>query len=67
MMFRTDDPIADAYQHDWEEQRWLEKLPKCVYCDEPIQDDIYFEINGEPVCEECLNEHHRKAVEDYVE
>ena len=67
MMFRTDDPVADFDRWDEEQQRQLEKLPKCAYCGEPIQDDIYFEINGEPVCEECLIEHHRKAVEDYVE
>lgn len=63
---RTDDPLADFERHDAEQQRRLDKLPRCGYCDEPITDDIYYEINGECVCEECLKEHHRKAVEDYV-
>lgn len=67
MFVRTDNPIRDFERHDAEQQRKLDKLPRCTYCDRPIQDDVYFEINGECVCEECLNEHHRKAVEDYVE
>lgn len=63
----TGDPLADFDRYDAEQQRELDKLPKCSYCDEPIQDDCYFEINGECVCEECLNEHHKKLVEDYIQ
>lgn len=66
-MIRTDDPVHDFMVHDLEQQRMLEQLPVCGYCNEEIQDDYYFEINEEPVCEECLNEFFRKAVEDYVE
>lgn len=67
MMFRTDDPIADADRHDLEEQRWLEKLPKCAYCNEPIQDDKCYLINDELVCPECLEREHEKRTDDYVE
>ena len=45
----------------------LEKLPKCTECDEPIQDDCYYEINGECVCPECLDNNHKHWVEDYIE
>lgn len=54
-------------QYDAEQQRKLDKLPVCVECDEHIQDDEYYEINGEPVCWGCLIENHRKWTEDYIE
>ena len=63
----SDDPLLDFARYDAEQQRELDRLPVCVECDEPIQDDVYFEINGECLCERCLIENHRKAVEDYVE
>lgn len=66
-MYRTDDPVADAAAHDWEEQRWLERLPRCAYCSEPIQDDKCYLINDELICPECLEREHEKRTEDYVE
>lgn len=63
----TNDPVADFLRHDKELQRELDKRPRCAYCNEPIQDDAYYDINGECVCEDCLIEHHRKWVDDYVE
>lgn len=62
----TDDPIADFNRHDAEQQRWLDSRPKCAECGEPIQDDHYFDINDEPVCEECLNFNYRKHTEDFI-
>lgn len=49
--------------HDAEQERWLAKLPVCVECGEPIQDDYLYEINGEYVCEDCLKELYRKSVD----
>lgn len=65
-MFFTDDPVADFARHDAEQQKELDKLPRCDYCDEPIQDDFYFLINDEVICESCLNRFFRKDVADYV-
>lgn len=65
-MYRTDDPSADYDRYCNEQDAWLERLPKCSYCNEPIQDDFCFEINDELICEECLDMHHKKCVEDYV-
>ena len=28
----------------------------CAWCDEPIFDDVYFLIDGEPVCSDCVDE-----------
>ena len=63
----TDDPLADFSRHDAEQQAKMDKLPKCDYCNKPITDDIYYEINGDIICESCLNDNFKKAVEDYVE
>jgi formylmethanofuran dehydrogenase subunit E len=67
MFIYTDDPAADYDRYDAEQQAKLDKLPKCDYCDNPIQDDYCYEINGDVLCEECLNNHFRKWVEDYVD
>lgn len=65
-MFKTDDPIADFNAWDAECERGRDKLPRCTYCNEVIDDD-HWSINDEPVCDECLWEHHRKRIEDYFE
>lgn len=66
-MYRTDDPIHDFMMHDIEQAEWLEKLPVCVYCHEEIQDECYYDFDGEAVCEECLNKHFKRWTEDYIE
>lgn len=66
MMF-SDDPLLDFDRHDRQQAEELAKLPICDCCGEPIQDDFCYEINGEYICEDCLDMHFRKAVEDIVE
>lgn len=62
-MYYTDDPLADFARYDAEQQEALGKLPKCSECDEPIQDEYAYYINGEWVCECCMREHYRKEVQ----
>ena len=62
----TDDPVADFNRWDAEQEDKLEKLPKCCLCDEPIQDDHLFDIDGDLFCEECMIENFRKSVDSYV-
>lgn len=66
-MTYTDNPIADFDRWDAEQTKWLERLPKCAECDHHIQDENCYEINGELICPECLNNNHRKRTEDYIE
>ena len=66
-IFRTDNPDRDFDRWDRQREKALAKLPRCSECDKPIQDDFCYEINGELICEECLNDNHRKRVEDYAE
>lgn len=66
-MYLTDEPIADFNRLDREQQRELERRPVCVECDEHIQENYFFEVNGECVCTRCMIDNHRKGVNDYVE
>ena len=50
-------------RHDAEQEAELQKLPKCDKCGKPIQDDYCYDIEGECICEKCLNKHYRKSVE----
>ena len=49
--------------HEREEERWLARRPVCEYCEEHIQDDHYFDINGEVVCPDCLESYFRKDID----
>lgn len=66
-MYYTDDPLADFDYYDAKEIERLSKLPTCEWCGEPIQDDYCYEINGEIICEECLNDNHRRFTNDLIE
>ena len=65
-MAYTDDPVRDFMLHDSEQEKRLDQLPQCDYCRKPIQDDHYFDINGDTLCEKCLISEFRKDVDDYV-
>lgn len=70
-MFHSRDWVPDyAELHDRyeaEQQRQLDKLPKCEYCGKPIGDDYLYDLDTTIICELCLNTHFRKPVDDYVE
>ena len=63
----TDNPIADFNRYMCEQQRQMDKLPKCYECGDPITDEWCFEMNGYFICEQCLKDNHRKSVEDVIE
>ena len=59
--------VKDNYEA-WEayeanRERRLAELPVCDYCERPIQDEYYYYINGENICERCLRINHRRAVD----
>lgn len=62
-MFLTDDPIADFDRYDREQARWLDSLPKCSICGEPIQQERAFEKNGFWICHECYENNQRMVNE----
>lgn len=61
-MILTDDPLMDFARHDREQAKRLKQLPECDYCNDPIEDDFYYEINGDVICEYCLDRFFRKEV-----
>lgn len=65
-MFYSDDPALDFDRYCDAQQAELDKLPKCAYCGEPIQDEHYYEICDEVICEECVDNHFKKRTEDFI-
>lgn len=63
---RTDDHVEDFNRHDHEKSKVASRLPICVHCKKPINDDEYFDIDGDYKCYECMIKHHRRWTEDYV-
>ena len=61
--------IPDNYdawkEHEAESEKMLERLPVCSWCGERVQDEYYYNINDEVVCEECLNSQCRRLTYDY--
>lgn len=53
--------------HDMKQAKWLAKLPRCCCCDEPIQDDFLYDIDGDLYCEDCMRKEFMKYVDDYVD
>ena len=52
--------------HDAEMEAALEALPVCSVCDEHIQDEYCYEINGDLICEHCMIEYFRKETTDFM-
>lgn len=57
----TDDPLADFARHDAEQNKWLEQRPVCADCDQPIQDETAYYINGEWICRDCMSSYEREV------
>lgn len=60
------DMIDFFNDYDREQTKKLAQLPKCDYCHEAIQDDFCYEINGELICEHCMESFFRKAVDEFA-
>lgn len=65
-MCRTDNPERDQIKDDARKEAELKKMPKCSHCNEHIQDDYLFDIEGELYCEEHAFELFRKDTADYI-
>lgn len=69
-MFRTDDPIADFNRYDAKRERALKKYPKCCWCDEPITDDHFYNVEGNHVHTDCIvdfcDENYRVSTDNYI-
>jgi hypothetical protein len=67
-MIFSDDPARDFLQQDMEKERRLARLPICEEkkCGKRIDDEHYYEIDNEILCEECMINRYRKWTEDFI-
>lgn len=63
----TNNPLADFLNHDREQEAQLQKMPVCEYCDEHIQDEYCYYINGEFICPGCMNGYFKKNTDDFID
>jgi hypothetical protein len=65
--FRHGDPLDDFDELERERERQELLLPMCdnPKCRKRIHDDIYFEIDGEILCEDCMIDRYGRQTEDY--
>jgi formylmethanofuran dehydrogenase subunit E len=59
----TEDPSADFARHDRKQTAWLNSLPKCSICKEPIQQERAFEKDGFWICDECYENNQRMVID----
>lgn len=67
MMYYTDNPIADAERYYADQEKELNKLPKCSECGERIQDDFLWNISGELYCPDCADKLFCHCTENYMD
>lgn len=56
---------ADLARKEAEDERWLRSRPVCAWCGEPIQDEYAYEIDGELICERCIEDCRTSVPEEY--
>lgn len=61
MYFPTNDPIADSYAFEREQEERARDLPVCAECGEPIVDEYAYFMSGEWICRDCMEEHRREV------
>ena len=64
-MMRTDNPIRDYAQYDYEQSLLEQACPICEDCGNHITGEYYWEFHGFYYCEDCVRSH-RYDVEDYI-
>lgn len=50
-----------------ERERQLMSLPVCEECHERIQDEDYYDVDGEILCENCMKKRYRRFTADLLE
>ena len=59
--FRSADPDIDFLRYDRQQAQAMSQLRRCDGCGKAIQDDYYFEVYGDILCEKCMNERFRQV------
>lgn len=68
MSYYSDDPAMDFLRHDREQEARLARCPQCANrrCGKLIQDEFYFEIDGEVLCEGCMQDRYMIRTDDWL-
>lgn len=51
--------------YEAQQEKALARRPICTYCEQHIQDDYLFDIDGKLYCEECARDLFRHSTENY--
>lgn len=62
----TDDPIKDFERYERRKQQWLDSLPVCEHCNEPIQDENLMDFEGTLYHLECAEREFKRKTENYI-
>lgn len=65
-MYYTSNPVADAERYEADQEEAIKKYPVCCCCQEHIQDDYCYRIDGEFYCPSCMDEY-RHPTENFVD
>lgn len=61
----TDDPLRDFDRYEAEREREFQEvraqLPACAECEHTIEDAEAYYINGEWICESCMDSYKREV------
>ena len=67
-------PSPDNYSQwrelERQEEAWLNRLPVCAFCRDPIQDEDCYPIPGYDsliFCQDCMENHIKRPTEDFRE
>jgi formylmethanofuran dehydrogenase subunit E len=61
--YYSDDPVADEARYTADREKEMqENSPQCCECDRYITEGDYYEFNGDYICEDCLNNYHKKTI-----
>lgn len=52
-MAYSDNPVRDAARYDFLQHQWRESRPICAGCEEPILDDVCYQVGSKKYCMEC--------------
>lgn len=65
--FYSADPVRDAERHAEEQDRQLERCPKCAHCHYEIQDERLVNIDGYLYHFDCIDEAFGEWTGDHME
>jgi NADH pyrophosphatase NudC (nudix superfamily) len=53
-------------ERDARDLKWEELHPICCKCGWQIQDEHYYDVEDEVLCEDCMKEKYRRSTDDYI-